>query len=199
MIVSDTHQAIYLAAPKTATTAIHLWLLRSNWGYPHYHDAPPPTEARRQWLSRDGLPHEKQHATSVPQYARQFFTWTILRDPIDRVESLYRHYLLDAIYAPHVEFPEFVNLVTSRSPSLDLFYTRTQSDWLHTCRLDAAIDFASIPIGLYRMDITLPTVALPRSNVAPDRTPLPWTATTRVAVTHWSADDLRLLNGAINK
>jgi hypothetical protein len=193
VVICDRHQWVYVAAPKTATTTIHRWLIENECGRPFYDNAPPPAEARRRWLDRNGQAHDKQHARRIPNYARRYFTWSVVRDPLDRAESLYRHYLTDAIYAPHVGFVDFLGQVVGRSWPLDHFYTWNQADWLNLCRLDAVVDFADLPAGLHRMGVTLPAVALPRLNVATARDPLPWTPPARVAVTRWAAADLALL------
>ena len=184
MVISDQHKSIYLGAPKTATTSLHRWLIENAWGWPCYRGYGDPAAAVARWLAHRG-PHERQHHCVVwPQY-RAYYTWTVWRDPIDRVASLYRHYLLDDQYAPHAPFAD---LVTPRSPDLDSFYWQTQSDWWRGTRLDAILPFHNLTRGLSTLACPLPSAPLPITNVGRpisiDVTP----SLTR-QIRHWAAED----------
>ena len=190
MVISDKYKSIYLGAPKTATTSLHRWLIENGWGWPCYRDCGEPAATVAGWLAHEG-PQERQHHCVVWAWYRDYYTWTVWRDPIARGASLYRHYLLDAQYAPGAAFSDFIDLVTTRSAELNSFYWRTQADWWRGTRLDAIIPFHDLTHGLSTLACPLPSTPLPISNVS---RPVVIDITPSLArpVRHWAAEDERL-------
>jgi hypothetical protein len=199
MIISDQHKAVYVGAPKTATTSIHLWLIQNEWGYPWWaKDYPGVDEVRQLWLQH-AAPHERQHLCKIPEHVSDYTAWSVIRHPVDRVESLYRHYRNDVKHAPHCQYAEFVQRICNGDDKFERFYAWTQADWLRDTRIDHLLPFRQLQAGGPFVPLcNLPIGPLPRVNVGAER-PLTWTHHLKMIVREWAAEDLELLDAALQQ
>lgn len=130
MIISHRWKFVYVAAPKTGSTALHAWLSQ-------------PAFCETRWSPA----MRNQHDTAIPATCRGYHVFTVVRNPFDRLVSLWAH-----SQSPHSRCVErnppltIQEFLTQWAPKATPFYRRTQTAWLAAAeRIDQAVDFADLP------------------------------------------------------
>lgn len=148
MLVLDALQLVYVAAPKTASTSLHVWLSKIGG---------------IEWAVGDPL----HHSMDIPQHAVNYLTFTTWRDPVDRAVSLWQHFVNDA--GPST-FPEFLEWV--RSGCANPFYSWSQRRWTESVRLDVVIEVSRVHTVRDLLPSTLEVPQIPCLNTTTHDDPL---------------------------
>lgn len=67
MVISDRLRYVFIEVPKTASSSTRDWLIRNY----------------------DGRMHDWYHSTSIPERARDYHTFCVVRNPVERAISLW--------------------------------------------------------------------------------------------------------------
>lgn len=132
MYISKKHRFVYIGIPKTASTALHRFF---------------PGVMGQNDLDGGAL---WQHRTGIPAWATGFRVVVSVREPMQRLRSLWRHSQTSGRkreLIPEWTFLQFVTAVQRRQ-GLTPFYTRTQESYLA----------ASDDWTLWRMDEQIPEI-----------------------------------------
>lgn len=151
MVILPEHKAVFVSTPKCATNTMYRVLTG------------PPFNGIRQG------PHF--HNRDVPTECRDWFTFSIVRDPYSRAVSIWWRTIHDTTArrifrdsAPH-DLAGFVRWLTARP--LEAKSRRlcdSQSEWLRPVRLDRTLALEGLFLGLLTLPFWRAGVDVPHSN-----------------------------------
>jgi len=135
MIISHRWRFVYVGPPKTASTTLHHWLSQ-------------PAFCDERWTPD----RQDQHSVVIPPEVQDYFTFASVRDPLDRVISLWAHSQSPASLAGGWVWPmNFEEFVLEFQPQASWFYRLSQAELLAPVRLDAVVRFERLEQDLFRL------------------------------------------------
>jgi hypothetical protein len=149
LIISKRHRFVYLAPPKTASTTLHRWLSQ-------------PAFCDERWTGNF------QHDTAIPDWARDYFTFASVREPVARAVSLWAHSQAPAARECGIPQMTFRQFVLEYQPKATWFYRAGLCELLAGVRLDAVVRVEYLTVDLFRLPPVVTSGAilepLPRMN-----------------------------------
>jgi hypothetical protein len=116
LIVSDTHQFVYVAPPKTASTSLHNLFEKDEWS--------------GDYVWRTG----EQHRTMMPKRVADYLTWAVVRNPYRRLASLWvmSQRETQRKYKGTPQLDTFQDFLEWNKQKTHEFYSLSQWDWFNT-------------------------------------------------------------------
>jgi hypothetical protein len=171
MIVSHSHQIVYMPPPKTGTTTITQLLKKEYDGFV-WDEWEPDIYTYNGILIK-----QPKHLVHLPKALSHYFVFGSVRNPYSREVS--RYYW--KYYRNHVKvtFEEHIMEITKEANS-DWYYLRQNSDYVppQGCvkfKLDAVVRLEHIEKDLASLPFINSPVCLPRLNTTTEKHPIDYT------------------------
>lgn len=144
MIILPEHKLVLITPPKTGSTSLHEFFRNGIFCI--------GPQGNQLWAANRDHPVYDKHIFCVPYHYREYDVFVVIRNPRDRLLSLYKHYY---------RWREMVTFGTFLKLQLDWFYDWGIQDYLKSVQMPQQFGY----IKIEHINVELAHLGIPNANV----------------------------------